>query len=61
MGVNYVLDMRSKRADESLREELKSRVSDSLKDQADRLRSLEQAQDKTEVRLMDKESIEQLI
>ena len=58
MGVNYVLDMRSKRADESLREELKSRVNDSLKDQADRLRSLEQAQDKTDTRLMDKESIE---
>ena len=46
LGVTYVIDRMRDKQDKNLREEIKDRVFDSIKENSERLRELEQEQDK---------------
>mmetsp|Transcript_45597 Transcript_45597/g.33344 ORF Transcript_45597/g.33344 Transcript_45597/m.33344 type:complete len:106 (+) Transcript_45597:167-484(+) len=60
-GVTYVIDRMRDKQDRNLREEIKERVFDSLKENTERVRAMEQKQEQLAAKIATRDDIEKIV
>ena len=61
LGVSYMLDSIKEKRDATLREEIKSRVVDGMRDSGDRISRLEQSVADLKAKVCDSEEVEEIV